>query len=76
MNINVIPNNMEKYMAFMVGRHLTFLDSFQLMSSSLDKLVSNIPDDGFQLKLMKKKGVSPYDYMDSFEKFEVKYQVK
>ena len=41
MNINVIPNNMEKYMAFLLGRHLTFLDSFQFMSSSLDKLVSN-----------------------------------
>ena len=28
MNINVIPNNIEKYMAFMLGIHLTFLDSF------------------------------------------------
>ena len=39
MNINVIPNNMEKYMAIMLGEHLTFIDSFQFMSSSLDKLV-------------------------------------
>ena len=39
MNINAIPNNMEKYMAFMLGNHLTFIDSFQFMSSSLDKLV-------------------------------------
>ena len=49
MNINAIPNNMEKYMAFMLGPHLTFIDSFQFMSSSLEKLVtypkklSNIP---------------------------------
>ena len=43
MNINAIPNNMEKYMAFMLGNHLTFLDSFQFMSSSLEKLVSNLP---------------------------------
>ena len=42
MNINAIPNNMEKYMAFMLGNHLVFLDSFQFMSSSLDKLVNNI----------------------------------
>ena len=41
LNINTIPNNMEKYMAFMLGNHLTFIDSFQFMSSSLDKLVSN-----------------------------------
>ena len=43
MNINVIPNNMEKYMAFMLGNHLTFIDSFQFMSSSLERLVSNLP---------------------------------
>ena len=46
MNINAIPNNMEKYMAFMLGNHLTFLDSFQFMSSSLEKLVENITKCG------------------------------
>ena len=45
LNVNAIPNNMEKYMAFMLGSHLTFVDSFQFMSSSLDKLVSNLPKD-------------------------------
>lgn len=40
-NINAIPNNMEKYMAFMLGNHLTFIDSFQFMSLSLDKLFGN-----------------------------------
>ena len=78
-NINVIPNNMEKYMAFMIGNHLMFIDSFQFMSSSLEKLVNNLPEDSFKytteefigekLKLMKCKGVYPYDYMDSFDKF-------
>ena len=28
MKINAIPNNMEKYMAFMLGNHLNFIDSF------------------------------------------------
>ena len=42
LNINAIPNNMEKYMAFMLGNHLTFIDSFQFMSSSLDKLKGGI----------------------------------
>ena len=48
MNINAIPNNMETYMAFMLGNHLIFIDSFQFMSSSLEKLVSNLPDEGFK----------------------------
>ena len=78
-HINTIPNNMEKYMAFMLGNHLTFVNSFQFMSSSLDKLVSNLPKDdliytskafkGKRLDLMSQKGVYPYDFMDSFEKF-------
>ena len=77
--INAIPNNMEKYMAFMLGNHLTFIDSFQFMSSSLDKLVSNLPKDdliytskvfkGKRFNLMSQKGVYPYDLMDSFDKF-------
>ena len=79
MNINAIPNNMEKYMAFMLGNHLTFIDSFQFMSSILDKLVSNLPAEALKytskrfqkekLNLMTRKGIYPYDYMDSFEKF-------
>ena len=79
MNINAIPNNMEKYMAFMLGNHLKFIDSFQFMSSSLDKLVSNLPAEALKytserfkkekLSLMTRKGVYPYDYMDSFDKF-------
>ena len=79
-NINCIPNNMEKYMAFMLGNHLVFLDSFQFMSSSLDNLIKNLPNEAFnytkqefkkeQFELMKQKGVYPYDYMDSFQKFE------
>ena len=78
MNINAIPNNMEKYMAFMLGNHLVSLDSFQFMSSSLDKLVNNLPKESFKytsqvfddekLDLMIRKGVYPYDYMDSFKK--------
>ena len=50
------------------------------MSSSLDRLVSNLPKDdliytsevfkGKRLNLMSQKGVYPYDFMDSFEKFD------
>ena len=79
LSINCIPNNMEKYMAFMLGKHLVFLDSFQFMASSLERLAANLPTDTFKytsqvfqdekLALMKQKGVYPYDYMDSFQKF-------
>ena len=63
----------------MLGKHLVFLDSFQFMSSSLDRLSANLPKDKFKytsevfkkekLELMTQKGVHPYDYMDSFERF-------
>ena len=78
--INVIAQNAEKYMAFYIGKHLSFVDSFAFMSSSLDKLAGNLEDRDFiytkdyftdlvQFNLMKRKGVYPYDYMDSFSKF-------
>ena len=80
LNISAVPNNMEKYMDFMLGNHLTFMDSFQFMSSSLDRLVSNLPKDdliytsqvfkGKRLNLMSQKGVYPYNFMDGFEKFD------
>ena len=82
MDINAIPNNMEKYMALMFGKHLVFLDSFQCMSSSLVSLVSNLSNEAFKYtsEVLKnkekfdvmKKGVYPYDYMDSFNKFDDK----
>ena len=43
-SIEVIPNDTEKYMAFYPGKHLNFLDTFQFMSSSLAKLVDNLPE--------------------------------
>ena len=68
---HAIPYNMEKYMAFMLGKHLKFIDSFQFMSKSLDKLVSNLQKKdlkhtsemftGDKLSLMSQKGVYPYD---------------
>lgn len=56
MNINAIPNNMEKYMAFMLGNNLTFIDSFQFVSSSLDKLVSNLPKESLKYTSQKFQG--------------------
>ena len=52
-----------------------------IMSCSLEKLTNNLPSDKFTYtdiefgegaSLLKKKGVYPYDYMDSFDKFKRK----
>ena len=45
-DINVIPNNLEKYTAFIIG-NLIFTDSFQFINQSLSNLANNLPKDGF-----------------------------
>ena len=83
LDLSVIASNFEKYIGFNIGKHLTFIDSFSFMSQSLDRLSSNLTDDAFsytrgafpndeQFRLIKRKGVYPYDYMDSFERFSEK----
>ena len=77
--ISVIPNRLEKYMAFTVNKNLAFIDSMQFMNSSLDSLVRNLMSEDFTylseefggeyLKLVKEKGVYPYEYINSFKKF-------
>ena len=37
MNISVIPNGLETYMAFRIHKNLVFIDSMLFMNSSLDK---------------------------------------
>ena len=77
--LDVIPNGLQKYMTFTINRNLVFIDSMQFMKSSLDSLVKKLMDEDFKylpeefsgefLKLVKEKGVYPYEYMDSFERF-------
>ena len=54
---------------------LRFIDSFKFMSSSLDSLVNNLAKGGHEFwgfeKLIR-EGVYPYEYMDSWDKFEEK----
>ena len=80
LKIDIIPNGLEKYIDFFLNKNLVFIDSMQLMNSGLDKLVKNLCDDDFKyltgefgskdLKLLKEKGVYPYEHMNSFERFE------
>jgi hypothetical protein len=103
--IEPIPYNMEKYMAFKLGS-LRFIDSMQFMKSGFDKLASNLGaqkcrdrdctnpkhfwridagrcfahPENFKitrsqtppemLEIYLKKSVYPYEYMNSWEKFD------
>ena len=77
--VNVIPQNMEKYLTLKLGQ-LKFIDSFQFTPQGLDKLAKTLEDDEFRylsesctsnhFGLIRCKGVYPYDYMDSFDRFE------
>ena len=75
----VIPNGLEKYMAFTINKNLVFISSMQFMNITLNKMVKNLTDNAFRylteefsgelLGLVKQKGVYSYEYTDSFEKF-------
>ena len=75
--ISVIPNGLEKYMSFTLGKNIVFIDSMLFMNPSLDKLVKNLSSEDFKylrekfsgekLELVKKKGVYPYEYFNSFK---------
>ena len=66
-------------MPFFLNKNLVIVDSMQFMNSSLDKLVKNFSDKDFKylieesgsknLELLKQKGVYPYEYMNSFKRF-------
>ncbi|KAK3794857.1 hypothetical protein RRG08_001008 [Elysia crispata] len=78
--VSCIPNNTEKYISFSLGQ-LRFIDSAQFLLAPLDKLVSANKPEAFQITthyepdhqkrgLLMRKGVYPYEYMDSWERFE------
>ena len=63
-----------------INYKIRFIDSFKFMSTSLDSLVNNLPEEAFnslkryytgdKLSLVKRKGVYPYEYMNSLERFK------
>ena len=87
LDISVIPTNSEKFMSFTWGKNLVFIDSFQFMPSSLEKLSSNLPQNKYtnlenelgktNTNLLKQKGVYCYEYTDNWDKFkETKLPIK
>ncbi|KAJ8910264.1 hypothetical protein NQ315_005000 [Exocentrus adspersus] len=83
--IRLLPVNKEKYISFTkivegTEVQLRFIDSYRFMSSSLDKLSSYLEDEkktivrahcntDKEFNLLTRKGVFPYDYIDSWERF-------
>ena len=45
--ISVIPNGLEKYMAFFLNKNLVFIDRMQFINSSLYTLTKNLSDEDF-----------------------------
>ena len=84
---NVIAQTMEKNITFSMKKKNEnsvsiseqFIDSFQFLPTSLEKLVKNLKQEDFQIlkenmdedkiPLLLRKGVYPYECMDSFSKF-------
>ena len=48
LKINVISNGLEQYMSFTINNKLSFIDSFQFTSLSLDSLVKNLSKEYFK----------------------------
>ena len=83
LDIKVIPQNSEKYLSFSIS-NLRFIDSLQFLNSSLQTLTENLADEGEEkfkylwksfpdpnmFSLLIRKGVFPYDYVDTMEKLE------
>lgn len=77
--VKCIPNNTEKYISFSVGG-LCFIDSYGFLPKSLDylagcaswkelKVTTRLANGEEKLRLLSKKGIYPYEYMDSWERF-------
>ena len=81
-DIQVIPKTSEKYMSIIVNRNIVFLDSNQFYKGKLDNHASHLNNEDFKhllsefpidkLELLKGKDAYPYEWVDSYEKFNYK----
>ena len=83
MTIDVIAKTIEKYMSIIVNRTITCIDSNKFYKDTLDTHASNLDDKDFkylmaelnpdQLKIIKGKDAYPYEWVDSYKKFNCPY---
>ena len=69
-------------MNFTINNKVSFIDSFQFLSSFLDNLVKNLDKDDFKylsqefdqnkLDLLKQNEFYPFEFMTDFKKFKEK----
>ena len=78
-DITCLHNNTEKYISFSLNQ-LRFIDSAQFLLASLDRLVSSNKPESFRITnafypdkidLLLRKGVYPYEYIDSWDKLDL-----
>ena len=48
LKINVVSNGLEKYESFTTNNKVSFIESFQFLSSSIDNLVKNLNKNDFK----------------------------
>jgi len=76
-SVKIIALNLERYVSFEI-QHLRFIDSCQFLNASLKKLVNSLGRDLFHHvtkhlgsnDLLFAKGVFPYEWFDSLDKFD------
>ena len=83
LKINFVPYGLENYISVTINNKLSFIDSLQFLSSSLDSLIKNLSKNDFKyltqefnnnvLDLVKQKWSYHYEYMSDFEKFKEEF---
>lgn len=84
--ITLLPINKEKYISFTLCTEknrlkFRFIDSFRFLGTSLDNLASLLTEfpiltsefkniETYKIKFLQRKGIFPYDFLDSFEKLD------
>ena len=82
-DIAIISKGTDKYMSIIVNRHITFIDSLQYYNGSLDTLAPKLNNEDCKhlisefgidkLEILKRKDAYPYEWVDSYEKFNCQY---